>query len=412
MLRLPQSYAVALLLLLAAVAWMASGIVWPAEDDDPPQQAGIADAPPTRVQTLESRAESVERSLVTQANVLPSHQAQVRAETSGRVVSIEAREGSRISEGDLIVRLSLQARESKLAQARASLRQYEAELAGARRLAEKEFTPRQRVRELEAQVAAAQAEIEVIEQEIADASIGAPFSGVLNDIAVEPGEYVSIGAEVATMIENDPLWARAQVSQQTIGRIEMNSIATVTFATGAVARGRVCFISAAAMPETRTFAVEVRVPNPGNAIPSGISAEVRIPTGEVEAHKISPAILSLGPEGELGVKTVRDNLVRFHPIEIAMSSSDGVWVTGLPQEARIITVGQGFVRHGDAVEVASKTPPATEKPAPEAPSATTAQAVEEKSAPRGTPKAETGEPVPPCVTGEMPEGAQAEASRQ
>ena len=101
--------------------------------------------------------------------------------------------------------------------------------------------------------------------------------------------------------------------------------------------------------------------NPINyELPAGISAEMRIPTGEVTAHFVSPAILSLDEAGTLGLKTVgEDGRVAFHPVDVVRAETDGVWLTGLPETARIITRGQGFVRAGDAVDAH----PAREAPA-------------------------------------------------
>src|SRR5690606_32345323 len=102
---------------------------------------------------------------------------------------------------------------------------------------------------------------------------------------------------------------------------------------------------------TRTFRVELAVPNPDNKLPAGMTAEIRLPAGESEAHFLSPALLSLDEQGNIGVKTVDEHdVVRFHEVEIIRSASDGVWVTGLPDEVTVITVGQGFVAVGEKVE--------------------------------------------------------------
>ena len=105
-----------------------------------------------------------------------------------------------------------------------------------------------------------------------------------------------------------------------------------------------------AAADTRTFLAEVEVANADGKVPAGISAQVRIPTGEVSAHFLSPAILSLGTDGTLGIKTVADgDTVVFTPITIVRAQTDGIWVTGLPDASRIITVGQGYVNDGEVV---------------------------------------------------------------
>lgn len=63
-------------------------------------------------------------------------------------------------------------------------------------------------------------------------------------------------------------------------------------------------------------------------------------------------MLTLNDDGELGIRTVTDdNIVRFIPIEIIGDGNDGVWLSGLPDPARVIIVGQDFVRHGDPVRI-------------------------------------------------------------
>ena len=78
-----------------------------------------------------------------------------------------------------------------------------------------------------------------------------------------------------------------------------------------------------------------------------MTAELMIPAETILAQRISPSLLTLDAEGNLGVKIVNDaGQVEFHQADIALSSSNGVWIAGLPHSANIITVGQGFVNEG------------------------------------------------------------------
>jgi len=101
---------------------------------------------------------------------------------------------------------------------------------------------------------------------------------------------------------------------------------------------------------TRTFTVELEIDNTAGTYPAGITARLFIPAETIFAQRISPSLLTLDDEGNLGVKTVNDDgQVEFYPADIARSSSDGVWIAGLPTVATIITVGQGFVTSGATV---------------------------------------------------------------
>jgi multidrug efflux system membrane fusion protein len=69
------------------------------------------------------------------------------------------------------------------------------------------------------------------------------------------------------------------------------------------------------------------------------------------AHRISPSLLTLDDAGNIGTKIIDENgKVQFVVADIAQSSSDGVWIAGLPESATIITVGQGFVTSGSLVD--------------------------------------------------------------
>ena len=104
-------------------------------------------------------------------------------------------------------------------------------------------------------------------------------------------------------------------------------------------------------PETRTFRVELEVPNEGYKLRSGVTAEITFKTNSVEAHFLSPAYLTLNDSGVLGLRAVdAENMVKFYPVRILADTPDGIWVQGLPETVRLIVVGQDFVRDGDKVQ--------------------------------------------------------------
>ena len=182
------------------------------------------------------------------------------------------------------------------------------------------------------------------------------WGGRLAGRGISAGECIKSGGGVARLVDNTPLTIRVQIPQQWLKDIALGQKAEVSFITGTTARGEVTFLSSSASAETRTFAAEIEVANADGAIPAGLSARVRIPTGEPQAHFVSPAILSLNTDGTLGVKTVdSENKVVFNKIAIVRAQTDGIWIAGLPEEARIITIGQGFVNHGETVNPQDET---------------------------------------------------------
>ena len=101
---------------------------------------------------------------------------------------------------------------------------------------------------------------------------------------------------------------------------------------------------------TRTFQVEIEANNPSNQVVDGITAKLIIPVQEITAHRIASSLLTLDDEGIMGIKAVNGfNKVVFYRIEIAGEDKKGLWVTGLPEEISIITVGQEYVAPGQLI---------------------------------------------------------------
>ena len=101
--------------------------------------------------------------------------------------------------------------------------------------------------------------------------------------------------------------------------------------------------------QTRTFGVEVTLPNPEGRIHDGMTAELIIALPARTAHLVPQSALTLDDEGRLGVRLDDDGVARFVPVRILRDTPDGAWIAGLPDTANIIVVGQEFVRDGRRV---------------------------------------------------------------
>jgi multidrug efflux system membrane fusion protein len=182
-------------------------------------------------------------------------------------------------------------------------------------------------------------------------NVRAPFDGMLQERSVEIGDYLRAGDPVATFVDNTRLIVTGSIAEQDAGFVRVGTLATAHLVTGEVVSGSIRYIAPVADEATRTFTVELELPNPAGKLPAGVTTEMRIPAGVVLAYQVSPSLLTLDAEGELGIKTVdADGKVFFHRVSIAESGNNGIWVTGLPEQANIIVVGQGYVSAGQAVK--------------------------------------------------------------
>ena len=340
---------VAVLLALLLVGWMGSGYIFPEAEDAPVAEAED-DTRAISVAVLPSQAQDVQLVLSAEGQSEPDRASRIAAEAAGRIVSVSAERGDLVEAGAELGRIDPTTFEARLTQAESQLEQANRDLETATALQERGVATEDRVSQARAAQAAAEAALTAAQEQLENTIIRAPFAGRLNDLTLDEGEFVDAGDPVAEVLDNDPLTVVIQVPQQALSRIETGQQAQVQFITGEERIGRVSFIGGNADQQTRTFRVEVAVDNPESLMPAGLSARIVLPTGEARGHFISPAILSLGTNGDLGIKTVgEDNRVVFSPVEIVRAQTDGIWVAGLPETADIITVGQGFVNAGDLV---------------------------------------------------------------
>ena len=290
---------VAAALVIAIVGWMGSGYILPSEDADVPK------ASETRVSPLPWLSSSLRQSL-SRSIFRPrgKHNRTATPLSAPRHPAMSptsmVAKGEDVEAGTVIARLSATRAESDLARAREELARAQREFDNASQLLERGVATADRVAQARATLATAQSSVITAEETIESLEITAPFAGRIETLSLDAGEFIQLGADVGRIVDNRPLTVAIQVPQQALRRIKSGQTASVNFITGEERKGTVSFVGTGASAETRTFLTEITVPNEDGAIPAGISAEIRIPTGTVDAHFVQPSTVSLSPEGRWG----------------------------------------------------------------------------------------------------------------
>jgi multidrug efflux system membrane fusion protein len=292
--KVKQTYKTAAITAVFLLIWMVSGSL--VEEEASPQSESALTTL-SSVTVLNSNAilksKTIRASGFTEADKF----IQVRAEIGGRVISTPFKQGDYVKEGDLLCQLYIAGRE-------------------------------------------------------AYPKIVAPFSGYLESLRVDKGDYLNTGGICASLIDSNPMLLIADIAEKEIADIDVGANSMARLISGDEILGKVSFIATSADKNTRTFRVEIQVDNKDRKIRDGVSAEIYIESKKVFSHKISPAILSLNDQGKLGIRTVdENNSVEFKEIEILEDTTDGLWISGLNENERIITLGQEYVFQGQTVKV-------------------------------------------------------------
>lgn len=355
--------------------------------------AAAQDARRVKVVAMRSGAQTIDSAVVLRGQTEASRQVDVRAETTATVISEPLRRGAYVETGDVLCQLEPGTRESALEEtlarldearsrvpeAQARLTEAQARLEEARindnaaeKLSEGGFASDTRVASTRASVRAAEAgvtsaesgletaqsgirsaeaAVDAARREIERLTITAPFSGILETDSAELGSLMQPGSLCATILQLEPIKLVGFVPETDVDRVELGARAGARLATGQQVTGEVTFLSRSADPTTRTFRVDIDVPNPEGRIRDGQTAEILIAADGVAAHKLPQSALTLDDAGRLGVRVVGPgDVAGFVPVRMVRDTTQGVWVTGLGERADVIVVGQDFVTEGVPVE--------------------------------------------------------------
>lgn len=309
------------------------------------------DKPPVSVLVRKSSAQPVSRGIVLRGQTAAFRLLDVKAETNGLVISSPLRKGTLVAEGELLCKLDPGTREASLSEAKARLAEAEANNNVSASLVQKGYASENTAISRIAALQAAQAGVERAKKEMAQLEIHAPFSGLLESDTAEFGALMQPGATCARIIALDPIKLVGFATEQQVRRISVGGQAGARLIGGDTVVGKLSFISRSADPLTRTFRVEIMVPNPKLEIRDGSTAEIFIALSGEKGHLLPQSALTLDDEGRLGVRVVQDSLAKFIEVTIINESPEGVWVNGLPELAEIIIVGQEYVTTGRRVTV-------------------------------------------------------------
>jgi len=349
-----KPWILAIIVFALLAVWMGSGMFESQEftDEASQVQAASSTGGPVSVQVETLIAEPVPRVVSVYGRTAPARQVEIAAETEGRVEIINAQRGLRLNKGQPILTLDLRDRQARVKQSEASVREHETAYRAQSSLQSDGYVSETQIAETLARLENARAELLRARIDLQNRIVRAPFNGVLQNREVEIGDFVRSGDPVATFVDNLNLIVTGTLAEQEVANIKVGETATAKLVTGQEVQGRIRYLSTVADRSTRTFAVEMEIDNAAGELPAGVTAEMLLESGEVMAYQLSAAMLSLNSEGDIGVMTVDANQrARFTPVVIEKSGTDGVWVSGLGDTASVITVGQGFVRSGQAVEI-------------------------------------------------------------
>lgn len=358
--RLPLHRLLALVVFVAAVLWVLTGHFAAVGSETPEPGATEAEAvvetPKRTVAVVRAEVSDYARLIrisgVTEADKL----AILAARSNGVVQELTAEAGDTVERGAVVMLLEGEDVRAAVKTAQDQLAQAAEQLAVGETLSAKGSLPETQLTARRAAKSAAEGALSQAQAAADRLSLVAPFAGTVDALNVEEGEWVQQGTPIATLIALDPIIVKAEVAERDVAHVAVGAKALVRLVSGVELEGTVKHLARKASDKTRTFALEVDLPNPNGAIPSGMTAELRLTAATQPALTVPRSVLTLNEAGQVGLRVVtEDDIAAFLPVELIDDTEAGFVVTGVPQGARVIVAGQDLVRDGDAVAVKELT---------------------------------------------------------
>ncbi len=250
-----------------------------------------APAPLPKLATITVAADGSEAGRAWDGVVEAVQQADLSAQTSGRVTLVAVDVNDRVSQGQVLMRLTAVEQQAGADSARAQLRaaeasaiEAEANYARYQALGSKQFVSRLQLDQARAARDAAVAGRDAARAQLAQAGqqadytvVRAPFAGIVSARRVEPGESVSPGQTLMSVYAPGALRIEVQVPESDAAAIRAAGKARVLLADGRSVDAAAVTVFPAADPATHSVGVRVILPELQNAPPPGITAKVLFP---------------------------------------------------------------------------------------------------------------------------------------
>ena len=311
-----------------------------------------SDVPQALVIEVQSQRHTIR--IATKGRTAPDKSVTLKAGTAGMVVATPVREGTFVKAGTLLCGLDVEARSARVKEAEAARDSARVEYEAAVKLAEKGLTPANREASAKASLDATEAAVNSAKVELSRTQIRAPFDGVFERRMAEAGDYLSPGGACGLLVDLDPVIVAAEVTEAQAGLLQPGMEAEVVLADGRKFPAKLRFVARTANEQTRTFPIEAELDTGDALVAAGITASMSIPAGETDATLIKPSLLTLSDGGQLGARYVTENnTVAFAQVRIIDETSEGAWVTGLPDRVRLIAMGQDYLNDGVTIKPVS-----------------------------------------------------------
>jgi len=220
----------------------------------------------------------IEERVAVVGTLVANESVDIKSELDGVVEEMSFEEGQRVNAGETLFRIDRSKLEASLAEAEANLKLAEATLGRYAALAESRAVSQQEVDQARMNFEARLATVKLMHAQLQDATLIAPFAGIVGARLVSVGQYVTRGQQLSSLVETDPMKVEFNVPERFLSQVAEGQELDVRVAAypDESFRGTVYFIDPKVNPETRTVLIKARLPNPDGRLRPGMFSNLTL----------------------------------------------------------------------------------------------------------------------------------------
>ncbi|UOQ74568.1 efflux RND transporter periplasmic adaptor subunit [Hymenobacter cellulosilyticus] len=286
-------------------------------------------------------------------SVLADESVVIKSELSGKITSLNIREGQPVRKGQLLFSINADEAQAAIRKQQYNIQLFRDQEKRQRTLLDKEYISAQEYEQANNQLLTSQADLKALQASLAKAYVRAPFDGVLGLTTATVGTYVSPGTEITTLSRVRPVKIDFAVPGRFAANVRVGDVVSVTDeGTNKKYEAKVYAIDPQIDPVSRTQPVRARYANASNELRPGAFVKVNLQLGE-STNALQVPTESVIPEASgYSVYTVKAGKMVPKKVKIGIRSDKVIQITdGLAVGDSVIRTGILQVKPGDAVRV-------------------------------------------------------------
>lgn len=295
--------------------------------------------------------------LVLPGTVRPYEDIELAAKSSGTVTWVGPKEGDRIKKGQKLLTVDMKSVENRGAEANVRYEQAQKDYDRVKKLYDEQIVSKGQLDNAQTALDAAQVAVDSVAVSLNDGSLTAPISGILDQLDIDTGEYITPGRTVMKIVNIDKVKVELPIPEKDVLYFKKGQKVAIELEDTAGEKqgfdGVVEYVSLTADNTTRTYPIKVVVANPEHVLRPGMIVRANLVRRQLAQAIAVPFFTIVDHETSKAVFVVdQENTARLRPIEYGIFQRGIVEIRdGLNIGDRLIIVGQRKLVDGEKVDV-------------------------------------------------------------